>query len=416
MSSWPKGALHDSADVVVVGAGVAGLAAAHHVAEAGFDVLVVEADDRVGGRIQTDEVDGFRLDRGFQLYNPAYPEGARLLNLAALELQSFFPGAVLSTQDGPRWLVDPRRATRSSLRNARTPLGAPGTLQTLRYLTGCAVTDPREVEQRPDMTTREAFAEAHIGKKPLQLLLQPFLSGVLADPDLDTSRRYTDLVLRSMARGTPAVPAMGMQAIPDQLAHGLRSRIFRGVRAEAVTTTRIETSAGAIDCDAVIVATDPSTAARLVPGVPEPTMRGLSTWYFSIEEDDLYGGKPVLVLASERRGPVTNTVVMSYAAPTYAPAGRHLVQATAVGVPDVEVNDVRRHLADLYGIPTGHWEPIGHYPIPYALPAARVPFTTRGQQDFDGIVVAGDHRDTPSIQGALVSGRRAARTVCRRLR
>ena len=75
MSSWPKGALHDSADVVVVGAGVAGLAAAHHVAEAGFDVLVVEADDRVGGRIQTDEVDGFRLDRGFQLYNPAYPEG-----------------------------------------------------------------------------------------------------------------------------------------------------------------------------------------------------------------------------------------------------------------------------------------------------------------------------------------------------
>ena len=136
MSSWPKGALHDSADVVVVGAGVAGLAAAHHVAEAGFDVLVVEADDRVGGRIQTDEVDGFRLDRGFQLYNPAYPEGARLLNLAALELQSFFPGAVLSTQDGPRWLVDPRRATRSSLRNARTPLGALGTLQTLRYLTG----------------------------------------------------------------------------------------------------------------------------------------------------------------------------------------------------------------------------------------------------------------------------------------
>ena len=416
MSSWPKGAPHANADVVVVGAGIAGLAAAHHVAEAGFEVLVIEADERVGGRIQTDEVDGFRLDRGFQLYNPAYPEGARLLNLAALDLKSFFPGAVLSTQDGPRWLVDPRRATRSSLRNVRTPLGPIGTLQTLRYLTGCAVTDPREVESRPDMSAREAFARAHIGNRPLHLLLQPFLSGVLADPDLDTSRRFADLVLRSLARGTPAVPATGMQAIPDQLAKGLRSRIFRGVRAESVTATRIETAAGGIDCDAVIVATDPATAARLVPGVPEPTMRGLTTWYFSIEEDDLYGGKPVLVLASERQGPVTNSVVMSYAAPDYAPAGRHLVQATAVGVAQTDVTEVRRHLADMYGIPTGHWELVGHYPIPAALPAALPPFTTRGEQDFGGIVVAGDHRDTPSIQGALVSGRRAARTVCRRLR
>lgn len=416
MSSWPKGALHDSADVVVVGAGVAGLAAAHHVAEAGFDVLIVEADERVGGRIQTDEVDGFRLDRGFQLYNPAYPEGARMLNLAALDLKAFFPGAVLSTEDGPRWLVDPRRATRSSLRNARTPLGPIGTLQTLRYLTGCAVTDPREVERRPDVTAREAFAEAHIGARPMQLLLQPFLSGVLADPDLNTSRRYTDLVLRSLVRGTPAVPAMGMQAIPDQLARGLRSRIFRGVRAESVTATHVQTVAGGIDCDAVIVATDPSTSAGLVPGVPEPNMRGLTTWYFSIEEDDLYGGKPVLVLDSEGHGPVTNTVVMSYAAPAYAPAGRHLVQATAVGLSHADVTEVRRHLAQMYGIPTGHWELIAHYPIPQALPAAVPPFSTRGEQDFAGIVVAGDHRDTPSIQGALVSGRRAARKVCRRLR
>lgn len=123
MSSWPKGSPHTSADVVVVGAGLAGLNAAHHLAEAGLDVLVLEADPQVGGRIRTDEVDGFRLDRGFQLYNPSYPEGIRSLDHEALDLKPFVAGAVLVTDKGPRWMVDPRRAGRASLRNLRAPLG-----------------------------------------------------------------------------------------------------------------------------------------------------------------------------------------------------------------------------------------------------------------------------------------------------
>jgi phytoene dehydrogenase-like protein len=414
VSSWPKGSPHTSADVVVVGAGLAGLNAAHHLAEAGLDVMVLEADPQVGGRIRTDEVDGFRLDRGFQLYNPSYPEGIRSLDHEALDLKPFVAGAVLVTDKGPRWMVDPRRAGRASLRNLRAPLGPRGMLQVTRYVVGCAVTDPRELQQRPDMSTREAFSRSHLGGTAMSLLLTPFLSGVLADPDLRSSRRFTDFVLRSLVRGTPSVPAVGMQAIPDQLARPLRSRIFRGVRVESVTPTRVETAAGGIDCEAVVVATDPGTAARLVPGVPQPTMRSLTTWYFSIDEDDLYGGRPVLVLESDGRGPLTNAVVMSYAAPDYAPAGRHLLQATAVGLPDADVAAVRRHLAELYGVPTGHWELIGHYPIAEALPAAVPPFSVRGTQEFDGIVVAGDHRDTPSIQGALVSGRRAAQKVRRR--
>ncbi|MEZ5185105.1 MAG: FAD-dependent oxidoreductase [Candidatus Nanopelagicales bacterium] len=416
MSAWPKGSVHPSADVVVVGAGLAGLNAAHHLAEAGVDVVVVEAADRVGGRVQTDEVDGFLLDRGFQLYNPGYPDGARVLDHDALDLQEFFPGVVLATETGPRWLVDPRRAPRSSLRNARTPLGVVGTVQTLRYWTACAVVDAEELQRRPDISTQKAFERAHIGRKPAELLLQPFLSGVLADDRLETSRRATDLILRSLARGTPAVPAVGMRAIPDQLARPLRSRIFRNTSAVSVTPHRVVTEQGPIDCEAVIVATDPMTAARLVPGSPTPAMRALTTWYFSIPEDDLYGGKPVLVVEAGGRGPVTNTVVVSYAARRYAPPGRHLVQATSVGLHDFEAREILRHLALLYGTPTAHWELVGHYPIAEALPSATPPFDVRGRQDFGGILVAGDHRDTPSIQGALVSGRRAATTVHRHLK
>jgi phytoene dehydrogenase-like protein len=400
----------------VVGAGIAGLSAAHHLAEAGVDVMVLEAGPRVGGRMQTDDVDGYLLDRGFQLYNPAYPAGARLLDHTALDLKSFFPGAVLQTDAGPRWLVDPRRATRSSVRNWRTPLGVRGTVQTLRYITGCAVTDPAELQQRPDMTTQEAFKRAHINDKAVNRLLQPFLSGVLADEDLQTSRRFTDLVLRSLARGTPAVPAGGMQAIPDQLARPLRSRIFRNTPVVSITPDSVETDAGSIGCEAVVLATDPTTANQLWPQTPKATMRALTTWYFSIEEDDLFSGKPVLILDARRRGPVTNTVVLSYAAPAYAPAGYHLVQATAVGLHDEDPTEVKHHLAQLYDIPTGHWQLIGHYPIAEALPAALTPFSTKGAQQFAGVVVAGDHRDTPSIQGALASGKRAAHEVRKRLR
>lgn len=415
MSHWPRTDLHREAEVVVVGAGIAGLNAARHLAEAGLDVLVIEAADEVGGRIRTDRVDGFRLDHGFQLYNPAYPEGEASLDYEALHLRSFFPGAVLATADGPRWLVDPRRAPSSTLLNARLPLGPIGTAQTLRYFTACAVTDPKELQARPDMSTQQAFEQAHLSGKPMDLLLRPFLSGVLADTQLQTSRRFTDMVLRSLARGTPAVPDAGMQAIPEQLAAPLRNRIFRQTAALSVKPDRVETTAGAVDCEAVIVAADPTTAAALVPGLPAPIMRSLTTWYFSIAEDDLHGGKPVLVVDSTGRGPVTNSVVLSYAAPGYAPPGRHLLQATAVGLPDTEPSAVRGQLADMYGVPTQHWELIDTYPIAQALPAADPPYSLRSPQDFDGVLVAGDHRDSPSIQGALVSGRRAADAVRRRL-
>jgi hypothetical protein len=296
----------------------------------------------------------------------------------------------------------------------RLPLGVRGTARTLRYISACAVTDAREVQARPDVSTEQAFRAAHLTGRPMDMLLRPFLSGVLADTDLTTSRRFTDLVLRSLARGTPAVPAAGMQAIPEQLARPIRSRIFRSTAALSVAPHRVETDAGPIDCDAVIVATDPTTAARLVPALPPPRMRALTTWYFAIEEDDLYGGAPVLVLDAAGSGPLANAVVMSYAAPGYAPAGRHLVQATAVGMhADLDVTVVQRALAQMYGVPTGHWELIRTYPIAEALPAALTPFQVRRTQDFAGLVIPGDHRDTPSIQGALVSGRRAADRVRR---
>ena len=162
VTQWPRGSLHSSTDVVVVGAGLAGLNATRHLVGAGLDVVVVEASDRVGGRVQTDEVDGFLMDHGFQLYNPAYPEGARVLDHTSLDLKPCFPGAVLSTADGPRWMVDPLRAPRVGLRNVRLPLGLRGTAETLNYISRCAVTDAKELQTRPDLSTVQEIGRAHV--------------------------------------------------------------------------------------------------------------------------------------------------------------------------------------------------------------------------------------------------------------
>lgn len=394
---------------MIVGAGLAGLAAARTLATHGTDFVVLEASDEVGGRVRTDVVDGFTLDRGFQLYNPSYPEGRRVFDYDQLDLQPFFAGAILAKEDSRRWVADPRRSGKSALRYLRSPLGPLETVRLVRYLTGCAVIDPQDLAQRPDISIADALGEAGLGGRAMDLLLRPFLSGVLGEKELASSRRFADVVLRSLVRGTPTVPATGMRALPDQLAKPMRGHIYRNLPVNAVTATEVHTDSGTIAASAVIVATDPMTAHRLVPSLPQPTMNALTTWYFAAPSDqELTKGHAVLTVESGGRGPLTNTVVMTNAAALYAPPGNHLIQATAVGESESEAA-VASHLALLYGVDTGDWEMIARYPIAEALPNCAPPFHPQRKQDFDGILVAGDHRDTASIQGALVSGRRAGR-------
>lgn len=166
----------------------------------------------------------------------------------------------------------------------------------------------------------------------------------------------------------------------------------------------------------MVVATDPATAASLVPGLTAPAMHSVTTWYHSTEGSTLAGGHPVLVVDGQRRGPVVNTVVMSHASPSYAPAGHALVATSVLGTDTGEgmARDVRRHLAVLYGCDATAWEEVAVYPIAEALPVMTVPHDfTRPVRRGDRLFVAGDHLDSSSIQGAMVSGRRAAQAILR---
>lgn len=410
-------------DVVIVGAGLAGLSAARQLAIHGVDVAVLEAADDVGGRVRTDRVDGLLLDRGFQLYNPAYPEAARVLDHGALDLCTFLPGLTAVTDRGPVRLADPRRAPRWAADSLSPRLGGlAGRMRFAAYAWRTSRLSPRERESRIDMPAEVALLSAGTDPAFLETVVRPFLSGVFLEDGLTTSRRFLDLVLTSFVRGLPAVPSAGMQAIPEQLRDALPPGTVRtGVRATAVTPDLVRTDDGEVSARSVIVATDGPAASSLLPGLDVPVGRDVTTWYYLADGDPalLTEGRPLLVVdGRSTRGPVVNTVVLTHAAASYASQGRVLVSASALGLHDTTEMErrVRDDLATLYGVGTRSWAHVATYPIRYALPAMVPPLTVRQPVAVaDGLFVAGDHRDTASIQGAMVSGRRTADAVLARL-
>ena len=399
---------HDDADVLVVGAGLAGLACARTLERAGRSVVVLEADDDVGGRMRTDLVDGFLCDRGFQVVNPAYPALRRLVDLEALQLRSFDAGLAVRHDRGMAVLADPRREPRLVPATLRSGYLDAGELVALARWAAPALR-PSRLTRGPDSTLAASLDAAGVDGRLRREVLEPFLAGVLADSSGQTSAAFVRLLVRCFLLGTPGVPAAGVQSLPRQLAAGLRVPVRCGVRVQAVSPGgRVETDDGPLQAPAVVVATDAVDALGLV-GVGMEAMRGLRTWWFAADETP---APERLILVDARRGPVVNSSVMSVVAPSYAPAGRALVQATTLLPSDLDEAGVRRELDRLWGTSTATWELVVRHDIDRSLPAQPAPLRARRPVALgDGLFVAGDHRDTASQQGALVSGRRAARAV-----
>ena len=326
-------------DVVIVGAGLAGLAAARQLSIHGVDVVVLEAGDDVGGRVRTDRVDGLLLDRGFQLYNPAYPEAARVLDHGALDLKAFIPGVVSVTDRGPTRLADPRQRPRWAPDALSSRSGSlAGKLRFASYAWRTSRHSAARRADEPDMPADVALLSAGVDPVFMHSVVRPFLAGVFLEDGLVTSRRFMDLILTSFVKGVPAVPANGMQAIPEQLRDALPHGSVRcGVRVQSVTDGTVRTDSDEFRGRAVIVATDPPAAAELLPGLHVPEGRPVTTWYYLADGNPaiLTGGEPVLVVDGRTaRGPVINTVVLTHAAPAYASGGRTLVSASALGLHD----------------------------------------------------------------------------------
>ena len=393
-------------DVVVVGAGLAGLAAARQLTGAGLSVLVCEASDDIGGRVRTDEVDGFRLDRGFQVLLPAYPEVPKLVDVGRLDLRHFTRGVVVASDDRRTTLGLPRPGDLLGFA-VRHPVDA---LAVLGWSARDVLAPDRVMRSVSSRSTAEELARWRLSSATIEQVMRPFLAGVFLEPELSTSSRLFHLIWRCFLRGGGALPARGMQELPRLIAEPLPADTIRtSTPVEEVAADGVRLAGGErITARAVVVATDASTAARLVPGVEEPVWHGGVTMYFSAPATPMAG--PTLVLDAGS-GLLLNAVVLSEVAPRYAPHGRALIAASVPGTEAPTEAQVRRRLGAIYRTDTSGWELITTYTIGHALPANPPSKPLKSEIRFGPTYVCGDHRDTSSIQGALFSGRRAAKAV-----
>ncbi|MFE5485492.1 NAD(P)/FAD-dependent oxidoreductase [Streptomyces sp. NPDC056527] len=399
-------------DVLVVGAGAAGLACAGDLGTAGLRVRLLEADGAVGGRMRTDRVAGFTVDRGFQVFNTSYPQVKRRIDLKALRLRPFTPGVLVHTQDGLRRLTDPVRRPKES----RDLL--PGRLVSGRDLLALGALSARDtlapasvLRRRPDGTTLTALAQAGVSPHLVETFFRPFLSGVFLEDELTTSARFFHLVWRSMLRGTLCLPAEGIGAVPAQLASRLPVDVLRtDSPVTAVTRDGVVVADGShVQARAVVVATGQRVAAELLPGLRVPEGRTVTTLYHATAGPPLT--EPVLVVDSRRR--FLNTCVLTAVHPHFSADGRALVSTSLLGSPGpAETEAVLPALGEVYGADTADWELVHRVTVPDALPAMPGPVPlSRSTRFGPGRYVCGDHRATGSLQGALASGARAAREV-----
>lgn len=403
-------------EVLVVGAGAAGLACAADLARAGLSVQVHESGDLPGGRLRTDRYLGFTIDRGFQVFNTSYPQVKARIDRKALRLRPFTPGALVHTPHGRRRLTDPSRRPRDAAALLPGRLAGPRDLAALALLSGRDATAPvRLLKRATETTTRTALADAGISERFVASFFAPFLSGVFLEAELETSSRFFHLVWRSMLRGTLCLPTAGIGAVPAQLAQALPPGALRlGSPVEALTEDGLRTADGAeVPARAVVVATGPGAAAALLPGLDLPPYRTVTTYYHVAAASPL--AEPTLLVDAGRR--FLNTCVLSEVVPEYSPDRRALIATSVLGedTPGREAA-LRTALAEVYDTSTDTWEALTVRTVREALPAMAPPWPlSRTTRYAPGRYVCGDHRATGSLQGALASGARAAREIRRDL-
>jgi len=362
-------------------------------------------------------VDGFLLDRGFQVLLTAYPEARRLLDHRALKLRTFSPGALIRMDGKFHRVSDPFRQPWTLPATLLSPVGNwNDKLRIARLRRHVLAGSIDEVFQRPETSALDALLEFGFSDRMIGSFFRPFFGGIFLETELATSSRMLDFVFRMFSLGKASLPAAGMGAIPQQLAARLPAGTIRlAARVEALGEGEVRLAGGErVAAAAVVLASEATEAARLLPDLHPPGFHGTACLYYAADQAPL--SKPLLILNGEGRGPVDNLCVPSALAPSYAPAGKALVSATVVGAAGADEKDleseVRRHLASWFGAAVQSWRHLRTYRIPLALPArsslepAALPVRRR-----PGLYLCGDHRETPSLQGAMVSGRRAAEAV-----
>ena len=399
------------ADIIIVGAGLSGLRAALELSRGGLSVMVLEKEGRVGGRMRTDSHGGVLLDHGFQVVLTGYPELALIPEVSRLELRSFWAGARMQLESGVAELLDPRRHPARLLASLAGPVVSIRDLLTLgAFVYGGSRSAPK-IFGRSTADTIEGLGFSQIFKGAF---LRPFLRGILLDPTLSSDAGLAQFYLRMFARGNAALPAKGIQALPELLADTLgRQHVSVNTPVMRLTANSVVLQSGEeLMCKRVICAVDALAAAALTG--PDQTVphKGTITVYFLADTPPYQ--EPLILLSSDELGPINNLAVLTNVQPSYAPSGKALIAASVVGdrthlSHEDLLTAIRAQLARWFGSETQRWEHLRTFTIPNALPAR--PRLSSGWVEHKGVLYCGDYLSYGSQNGALAAGRAVAQEL-----
>ncbi len=405
--------------VLIVGAGLAGLSCAWDLHKEGISFQILEASDSVGGRVKTDVVKGFLLDRGFQVLLTAYPEAQAIFDYPALALKKFYPGALVRVDERWHRLADPFRHPIDAVKDIFSPVGTLADKLRIARLRQRVISGKSdELFNRHETSTLTALHRDGFSNSFIQTFFRPFLGGVFLEPELNTSSRVFEFLFRMFSLGDTALPANGMRALPEQISSRLPAdAITLNTPVTIVTKNSVSLGSGEIlPADAVVIATDGNAAAKLLGKRPSRS-QPVACLYFAADRPPF--DDPLLVLNGNGDGPINNLCVPSLVSSSYAPAGATLISATVLQperFASAQLESlVRAQLSVWFDYRVSKWEHLKTYWIDRALPQQPPGRLDHFGHLANGLYVCGDHTENSSINGALKSGRLVAEAVASHL-
>jgi protoporphyrinogen oxidase len=402
----------DQHPVLIVGGGMAGLACAMTLQQAGVPFLLFEQDEKVGGRVQTDEFDGYRLDRGFQVLLTAYPEAKRFLDYEKLELRKCYPGSRVWYKDKFHQVSDPFRHPLDGVCSVFNPIGSFWDKVKVGMLR-LGLLSTRAMEDT--LSTTEALAELGYSEAMIDRFWKPFMRGVFLENELSTSVRKFEETFSLFAKGDTVLPRLGICEIPKQMAKRLpEDSIFLKQEVKKVGECSLVTSDGKEwQGRAVVLATEEPVANRLLRlKQPNREWNSVDCLYFSLPEKELPCTSPILHLDGSGTGPINNLTFISTLSDC-APTGRALASASVIGKKEMGIDQVvelaNQQLSSWFGERAKKWDFLRSYRIRHAVPNCDcVPDL---ETKKNGVYRCGDYLGLPSIDSAMRSGRLVAESI-----
>ncbi len=402
---------------VIIGGGISGLTCAKYLNEKGYSFLLLEGSDALGGRVRTDKVDGFLLDRGFQVFLTNYPEAKKILNYNNLDLKYFESGSLVKAEKGFMKMENPFRNKLAYITMAFSSVGSlSDKLKIRKFVNQLAEIPDEEFFDMKAVDTLTFLKNYGWSDRMITNFFKPFFGGVFLENDLVTSSNFFQFTFKQFFRGDATIPADGIQAIPEQIAEMIpNNRIRKNARVKGFEGNQIFLEGGeVITADKIVVATDPKTSGILLGDTQKRTYNITTCTYFSAETSPLKGQK-FIALNPNRKGVVHNVCVPSDISVRYGNAGKSLISVSTHGIEKLDernlTNRIKRELFDWFGASVNVWKHLKTYHIPEALVQYRAESEKQTSKLSENLYRCGDYLAYPSINAAMQTGREVAEMI-----